>query len=236
MFISSCASSSHLESLLGDWLSKFAVPGSGHVEIEAKIGVLLDKNTGRRINLPIQTEAVLNDAFTSNCRFESDIPAALHKHMNKLLNNEVSLGRLQYRHTKTLDKMYRNSISPDKVRVTVDESGNVIECIVKRRLSDLHIHFPQNHFDIRISVNEEIKSSPPYGTPVLERKKDRISYTAESSGLKCQLDLTQVKQTGESMFRHELEIEVLNLADFASQKDLASPFLSCIRNILNATN
>jgi hypothetical protein len=65
--------------------------------------------------------------------------------------------QLAYQHTKLIDSFYPSS-GHEKIRVTTDESGRVIECIRKVRLGDLNIYSPKREADWRVSVNLEIPS------------------------------------------------------------------------------
>ncbi|CAK7218306.1 hypothetical protein SBRCBS47491_003465 [Sporothrix bragantina] len=110
-----------------------------------------------------------------------------------------------------------------KVRVTYDKKTNeVLAKIVKARIGDLNIFFPDAPLDCRLSVNLEMawdggvdelealvatmtREQPP------DREKDRLSYTQSH----YQIDLTQVTykvQGPQKMEReekeHELEIEL----------------------------
>ena len=110
-----------------------------------------------------------------------------------------------------------------KVRVTYDKKTNaVLAKIVKARVGDLNIFFPDAPLDCRLSVNLEMawdgtvdelealvatmtREQPP------DREKDRLSYTQGH----YQIDLTQVTykvQGPQKMEReekeHELEIEL----------------------------
>lgn len=225
---------SGLEELLFKWLQRFLVngPRRGQFEIEAKLGYLVDKTTGNRVCLPVCSETILSDDG-SWYRFESNIPTALHKHFNLLLNEQVSRRKLTYKHTKTVDILYKGLDSKNKARKTVDETDKLIECIEKRRISDIAIFFPNAPFDIRISINEEIPITPSQlsGSPLFERRKDRVSYT---SPLGMQLDLTQVKQSGET--KHELEIEVIDATSMVGSPQATRSFIDTIRNVINATS
>ncbi len=86
-----------------------------------------------------------------------------------------------------------------KVRATYDQATDkVIATIVKARVADINLHFPDNPFDCRISVNLEMdwtarsRSSSAQsvaGRDALpDRRKDRLSYTQSH----YQVDLTQV--------------------------------------------
>ena len=44
---------------------------NGALEIEAKLGALVDRNTDQRLRFPIMTPTVLSREFSQNVRFES---------------------------------------------------------------------------------------------------------------------------------------------------------------------
>ena len=227
---------SGVEECLQSWFQQFLSrpPTAGVFEVEAKLGRFVDKSSGGRISLPVYSETVLNES-SSWYRFESDIPIALHRHFNNLLNSEVSKKRLTYKHTRTVDNIYRGG-GMSKCRVTVDEKGDFVECIEKRRVADMAIFFPNAPFDIRISINEEVPMAKPTGSPSMDRRKDRLSYVlAKDETSTLQVDLTQVRQSGETSARHELEMEFLNPQYLASSPKSVSGFYAAIRNIVRAT-
>jgi len=73
----------------------------------------------------------------------------------------------------------------------------------------MNIYSPKWRVDWRISVNLEIPERPPTGSPEKTRKKDRLSYTHETS----KIDLTQVvlqsSPEGPPTLLHELELEMV---------------------------
>jgi hypothetical protein len=227
--------SSVIDERLSEWFRQHLTrpPLSGQYEVEAKLGLLMYKNSSQRISLQDTTETVLYDS--SMYRFESNIPLDLHRRFNGLLNSEVSKGRLSYRHTRTVDQMYRgSSYGHDKVRVTRDQGGRMVACIEKKRVADLAIFFPEAPFDVRISINVEIPLEGPSGFPEIERKKDRMSYVFLGKESRIQLDLTQVKQSGEDFPRHELELEVIDPVILASSSKAVTSFSASLRNIVRA--
>lgn len=127
---------------------------------------------------------------------------------------------VNYVHTREIDKFYRlpagaqESLPPflrhllgarrdPSVRVTMDRAGRVVAKIVKVKVADLHLSFPQCDLDCRISVNIEIQwDGPVEGLEQVtqdgagfrgdkpDRHKDRLSYTQGH----YKVDLTQVTQ------------------------------------------
>jgi hypothetical protein len=206
-------------------------------EIEAKFGMLIDKNTQQRVELPVQSECVLTEGGNW-LGFRSSMTELQHKSFNEYLNQLVqqthpankaahaSLPRprlpIAYRHRREVDRFFelpasvRDRTLPVcvakpiaakghgvKVRVTYDQkTKEVLGKIVKARIADLSLHFPDLPLDCRISVNLEMdwdgdvdeleKMAASTGRPSQPaRTKDRLSYTHGC----YQIDLTQVTQS-----------------------------------------
>ncbi|EOO02393.1 putative mrna-capping enzyme subunit beta protein [Phaeoacremonium minimum UCRPA7] len=147
---------------------------------------------------------------------------------------------IKYRHRREMDRFYelppamRNRLPPPvqnllntkhrvKVRVTTDkQSQQVLAKIVKVRVADLDIHFPDTTLDCRISVNLEIdwhdsiqELEQLAGNAQIDRQSDRNKDRLSYSQSHYQIDLTQVTQkmpgpsgTERVQKEHELEIEV----------------------------
>lgn len=205
---------------IADWIWEHS-QGQEGLEIEAKIGVLIDKRTNARIQLPIYTEAIVN-MREINARFESNMSMKQHRIYNKLLNELVAYSaqnlpqheHMAYQHRKETDSFYdevsETTGQKEHIRVTRD---NVTQEIVpngvikKTRIADLNVFCPAQPYDYRISINTETPISPPQNMsqPTFSREKDRLSYTQQNFSV----DLTQVimaNRIGEPL--HELEIEI----------------------------
>jgi hypothetical protein len=205
-------------------------------EIEAKLGMLIDKTTNQRVELPVRSECVLSESGNW-LGFKSSMTEPQHRSFNEFLNMLVqqthpankaanaALPRprlpIDYRHRRETDKFYelpaavRDRALPVcvakpiaakghgvKVRVSYDQKTNkVIAKIVKARIADLSLHFPDQPLDCRISVNlemdwdgsvEELEKMAAAASrpPIPPRMKDRLSYKHGC----YQIDLTQVTQ------------------------------------------
>ncbi|TDZ19074.1 mRNA-capping enzyme subunit beta [Colletotrichum orbiculare MAFF 240422] len=152
-------------------------------EIEAKLGVLIDRDTNDRVDRAIASECILFD--NGRLAFKSSMTEAMHKAYNDFLNdlvvetdprNPIRRNRVQihYKHRREIDKFYELPMAlhntlpscirellpprrPVKVRVTYDmKTQQVLAKIVKARIADLHIHFPRSLLDCRISINLEM--------------------------------------------------------------------------------
>lgn len=85
-------------------------PRNGSLEIEAKVGTLVDKGTDQRLNLPVTTPCVLNEGFSrTHLRFESFMTESQHRCLNQTLNAlikrtmEPGRVRMQYDHKYEMD-------------------------------------------------------------------------------------------------------------------------------------
>ncbi|CAE6486126.1 unnamed protein product [Rhizoctonia solani] len=214
-----------------------------HVEIEAKLGIIIDKGSNSRLGGLSLTECVLPPELPIDTRFESNMPQQAHKHYNGLLNKLVAQAvpgqaRVKYSHTKLVDEFYGEG--GDKIRLTRDEkTGKVAACVRKKRIANLDVHSPKQNVDWRISINVEEPASNPTGNPAHTRRKDRISYTHQA----FKIDLTQVTSSHNGpnqQLLHELEVEFVNAAELlrhrARRTQLgpgANPFDDLVRVFVN---
>lgn len=152
---------------------------------------------------------------------------AQHKYFNDFLNDIVKQthprapgggNRVQvhYKHRREVDRFFElppelqaripgcirsrlgSRMKSVRARVTYDQKTHeVLAKIIKARVADLDIHFPQCPMDCRISINlemnwdgpaEELEQLGNHPDRQPDRNKDRLSYTHGH----YQVDLTQV--------------------------------------------
>ncbi|KNG82855.1 putative mRNA capping nucleoside-triphosphatase [Aspergillus nomiae NRRL 13137] len=207
------------------------------IEVEAKLGQLVDMDRGERLLLPISTEGIVNKENTRlRTAFESTMTLAQHRAMNNFLNEAVKMsmpqanpGRipLSYAHKKERDTFYeispselppviRQNLNPrhkPKVRVTLDQrTGEVLAKIVKCRIADLDVYSPRTCVDWRISVNLEMSyegdvSHLTVVDPGRGRGGERNKDRMSYRHLAYQIDLTQVAKS-EPQSKGEFEHEL----------------------------
>ncbi|KAH7251594.1 CYTH-like domain-containing protein [Fusarium tricinctum] len=210
-------------------------------EVEAKLGTLIDRDTNHRISRGVASECVLSD--NNRVAFKSSMTELAHQKNNEFLNDIVKATHprghggpnrvpVVYKHRREIDRFFelpadlqaripgcvrsRLGRKTVRVRVTYDQkTQEVLGKIIKARVADLDIHFPDMPMDCRISINlemdwdgtvEELEQLPNRGDNP-DRNKDRLSYTQGP----YQVDLTQVihaGQGGRMEKEHELEIEL----------------------------
>ncbi|OZJ06531.1 hypothetical protein BZG36_00583 [Bifiguratus adelaidae] len=200
-----------------------------YIEVEAKLGILIDKMTQQRVRMGVMSEAVLPEDDRS-CRFVSDMSLDQHRYFNNMLNDLVNKSnakdykgaRIQYKHTRETDRFYESF--GKKLRVTYDqETRQKLAVVEKRRIGNLDVHSPNMPFDYRVSVNVEIPSQDPTVPQSFERNKDRLSYRHQL----IKIDLTQVK--GEQIpgrpqeVTHELEVEFADARDLVKARQSTRP-------------
>ncbi|TQS37496.1 hypothetical protein Golomagni_02025, partial [Golovinomyces magnicellulatus] len=154
------------------------------IEIEAKLGEIIDRDTNQRYFLPVRSECILAEDLRTG--FKSSMTEQQHKKLNEFLNDMVTKSHLRnsnatpkvkidYLHRREVDKFYelpksmqaalpaaiRDQIPPyhnAKVRVTYDQkSGNILAKIIKARIVNLNIYSGlAGTPDCRISINLEM--------------------------------------------------------------------------------
>ncbi|KHJ35428.1 putative beta rna 5 -triphosphatase [Erysiphe necator] len=154
------------------------------IEIEAKLGELINKDTNQRFFLPVMSECILADNLRVG--FKSSMTEKQHQRLNEFLNEMVmnshtnnssskSRVKIDYLHRREVDKFYdipkelqaalptviKERMPPHhsaKLRVTLDQkSKKVLAKIIKARVINLDIHGGIfGTLDCRISINLEM--------------------------------------------------------------------------------
>ncbi|WFD26666.1 mRNA-capping enzyme subunit beta [Malassezia nana] len=203
---------------VSDWIME-RTQGLDHVEIEAKVGTLIDRQTNMRLQLPVLTETAI-DARALGVRFESNMPMKQHRSFNQLLNELVHYSsgmegarRVFYKHVHETDSFHDEVLPTGEhvhLRVTRDSKTQQIKpggVVAKKRIDDLNVFCPMRMYDFRISISTETPMPPPpeNSVPTFVREKDRLSYSLQD----FQVDLTQVMLPHrEQEPIHELEVEI----------------------------
>lgn len=211
--------------LIGDWLIENCQGvQEEYLEIEAKVGRILDTHTNQRIDLPCKSETIIE--MQRGWKFESNLAEQQHKRINGLLNQAVehSKGNVLYERQNEVDLFYTSTDEfggggrgGSKIRVTKDSDTFRTKAVVsKRRLMDLNIFCPNRSLDYRISINlEEPKSEPQMGEESdFQRHKNRLHYTHQQI---C-IDLTTVTSpSGDQKPSNELELEFRDAKQLLAQ-------------------
>ncbi|KAF2771066.1 mRNA triphosphatase CET1 [Teratosphaeria nubilosa] len=159
-------------------------PQEGSIEIEAKIGRVINKATNERIlpsAFPAVQLSVLSESFAlNNTRFESEMEMKEHRAANNMLNAATQAShqnpgraRIEYRHLYETDSFQKLSVAgiqalPQSLqkrnrrgrdlslRTTRNtKTGEIVARIVKVHIADLHLYNPRHDYDCRITINVE---------------------------------------------------------------------------------
>lgn len=157
-------------------VSEMSVEIQGQVEIEAKVGTILAKETNQRLVLPVDTETLLNtDMLAGQIMFESDMGELQHRAYNMFMNDHLRRSEktktpIKYTHSQICDTFYtvpqvgyspRSGSKPERLRVSTDiKTNKVVQKCIKTRIRDLMIFCPGSKFDVRISLNIEKPGAP----------------------------------------------------------------------------
>ena len=82
------------------------------IEVEAKLGTLIDKGTNQRLELPIASEAVLTHGMVSKVAFRSEMVEGVFRKGNTWLNNATEKALrteapVEYKHRREVDSFHQ---------------------------------------------------------------------------------------------------------------------------------
>ncbi|KAK4532850.1 hypothetical protein CCYA_CCYA14G3707 [Cyanidiococcus yangmingshanensis] len=201
------------------------------IEIEAKLGTVVDLSTQLRAVLPGgATATCLEPQVNQLLRFESQVSFEAFKRLNDVLNQTVALALRHrgpvVRHTRSrhVDRRFSSGYRETRPwsRCSSGEAGtaslpNVDDAATSRmfktRLDTLHILFPRHPYDVRVNAAREERLALSQAEELVsargalesERHKDRLSYRwAEFS-----VDITVVQQPQASVITYEVELELV---------------------------
>lgn len=192
----------------------------GKIEIEGRVGVLLDKSSDNRWKFPISSETLLS----SKCeqfKFVPYLSVEIFQHLNVYLNDKVNKSPkdVTYKRTKEIDRFYKKRDTGDKIRVSLDpQSMQPIRAILKDKKKNFDFLCPQSLFDFRVTVSlentVEFKTDDDNVVPQMERVKDRLSYQFDiwtidiTSVSEYSLDQFEVRREEVPRVTYEVEMEV----------------------------
>lgn len=152
--------------LLSDFLFRFCTQAD--VEIEGKLGLVYNRKTQKRVHIDGVKSLVCCATDEIDASFAAEIDANMFRHFNedllqrRFLDDQAKAKAAnarphwRYAHTRLTDKFH--TVGNDRVRVSYDTNGAVVECIVKDKLE--HVDFwngKAKAIDFRISASRERK-------------------------------------------------------------------------------
>jgi hypothetical protein len=204
----------------------------GKIEIEGRIGKLLDKSSDNRWKFPIASDTLLSSK-SEQFKFEPRLSVGVFEQLNILLNEKVRAApnEITYKRTREIDRFYRNRESGVKTRVTLDpETMQPLRAIIKEKKKSFDFMCPIVQLDYRITISLEIivnSKAEEWGTPLDERVKDRMSYEfgmwkIDITVVKTfDLDEFEVRKNEKPEEAYEVEMEVNPDVLFAEKAKLA---------------
>jgi len=202
---------------------------SSNIELEAKLGRIIDPRSNNRIALPVSNEACISSIHPGmEYKFESAV-SQKHFMFFKTVLNEM-YARSQVNTTGATKIWYNTSEQTDifcKTSRITYEKDKVTRCLRKTRLGDLDVFSPNSSLDFRISAKREVETELPQNTVWhLERRKQRISYMYSI----WRIDITVVvesypgkgKRKRRNQPKYEAEIECCNMNYLVQERDKAA--------------
>eukprot|EP00866_Antonospora_locustae_P000329 jgi/Antlo1/329/1655 len=178
------------------------VRGDRYLEVEARLGIILDRRSGSRVSMGAAHPVILSSQ-KPDFYFQSGVSTSFFQNAHRILAG-------------------MESVRAEEVVVVKNKIRAIYSCgkrmfMRKVRLRTFEIHFPSCQYDVRVSFSKEelLGDSEHTGAlmkkgPGLRRERDRMSVSTKF----YRFDLTSVK-TPESI-SHEIEIEV---TDFGFNRD-----------------
>lgn len=168
-----------------------------NVELEIKFGLIVDKRSGRRIDISVASECVFTDR--ANTHFDMGVHEVGWRAMSDFLDElerkfqedarkapqktKHKFSRLESDVTDQFYEIKERNAQPKSIRVSTDTLLKRQWAIHKQRLSDLYIHNPLCMHDLRLSLLYEhpvpetnIESIVSKNQQVLIRLKKRTSW------------------------------------------------------------
>ncbi|GMM29164.1 polynucleotide 5'-phosphatase [Martiniozyma asiatica (nom. inval.)] len=205
-----------------------------YIELELKVGRIIEKTNDRRVNLPVNTETVLlGDYYNQECRFEAGVlqpefqvcTQVIERFMAEAADqangsgpvNGPKRGKFVTEKLHVVD-MISSEVSrnqrPSSTRVTLDlKTKRRMSTIKKQRVNDLFFYLPNTNFDLRLSLSIEwpeemndVAFSVFQNKVSMQREKNRVSYIHQNTATR--IDMTKVKEGSNKQARYEIELEM----------------------------
>lgn len=178
------------------------VRGDRCLEVEARLGIILDRRSGSRVSMGAAHPVILSSQ-KPDFYFQSGVSASFFQNAHRLFAG--------------MESVRAEEVVVVKNRIRTIYSGGKKVLMRKVRLRTFEIHFPSCQYDVRVSFSKEELLGDGENTSALmkkgtglRRERDRVSVPTKF----YRFDLTSVKTPDGST--HEIEIEV---ADFEFNRD-----------------
>lgn len=184
-----------VKTLISCTKEELSVKERENIEIEARLGKIVDINSNERISLSTP-HPVLIKSLDGNYRFRSGVSEeAYDRILSRFKDNE---------HKRVLDRV----IVHKNGRYTFID-GKISSSIKKVRLKSFEIYNPYSEYDIRVSIRVEhpIEFKPIVDKrAIVERNRDRTSFLIDGFSF----DFTNIQSR--DRMSYEIEVEVVDLS------------------------
>lgn len=171
-----------------------SMKGDRCLEVEARLGTILDRRTGSRVSLGAAHPVILSSQ-KPDFHFQSGVSPPFFQNTHRTL-----AGMESFRSEEVV-------VVKNKVRAIYSNGQRVL--MRKIRLRTFEIHFPSCQYDVRVSFSkEEVLGDDEHAGalmrkgPGLRRERDRVSVPTKF----FRFDLTSVKTSDGSTYEIEIEI------------------------------
>lgn len=189
-----------------------------HVEVEIKLGKICSKKNGKRLELPIVTDTIIDfeyaktqTVFKSGLSDDEFIRAKgiFDFLADKSKRNASSPSAIiSFPERETTEIVMAKGDSSENLRITYNEENKETERVFKQKIDQLLIHSPCCDHDFRITVSVEIPDKMTVTNPNTYISKTKLSMRRSSYIHKAlQVDLTRIT-TDDTLVTHELEFEI----------------------------
>lgn len=171
-----------------------------YLELELKFGTIIDKSTGRRLDIGVSTECIYTKQ--SDIKFDMGVHEVGWKEMTNYLEELEKAFQEQKRKAgggqgkqgrkfSTLDsdvtdqffQITERNEQPKKVRISKDNTLTPPRyvAIEKKRISDLYIHNPMSMYDLRLLMLFEFPIPENSVEPILKKNKPSLTRMKKRS-------------------------------------------------------
>lgn len=174
-----------------------------NMELEARLGTVIDKATNARLAIEAMHPCVINRS--NNLRFSAEVSESDFSLLSKYFGTKTEKQEKK-RIVDTLLKGYRQSQVKEIDGKQVSETPLLIQ---KRKMKTVDIFCPENKYDLRLSLSEElVKKDTTLGMTGNYAVRNKLRNTYEHEAYV--VDMTQVTTEKDSSRIYEVELEAKN--------------------------
>ncbi|KAM0673971.1 mRNA-capping enzyme subunit beta [Gurleya vavrai] len=195
-------------------LEKLDIKFNPEIEIEARLGTIIDKKSRERINIPTNQIVLFDSNKNESNSFISGVKIKDYEYIKEKFKN---LQSISVKDKVVIDGKIRNIYIKNELH----------ECMSKEKLRSFDLYCPNFLYDIRLSISRERKTEFKASSTLHKYVRERERETFKAGSYK--FEFTAVKNEN-SYINHEVEVEVEN------ENYDKNEFLNVIINLQNDQN